>query len=67
MVDGIFGHYKFIILYLFGAWILVFQIYLCPGFPRGGGNDNRDYVILDLIEDPGYQGKDYCLHNYYFN
>ena len=21
------------------------------------------FVILDLIEDPGYQGKDYCLNN----
>ena len=38
--------FEIIILYLFGAWILVFQIYLCPGFPLEftpylirGGND----------------------------
>ena len=47
MVIGVFGHYKFIILYLFGAWILVFQVYLCPGLPLGGGNDNgRHFKII---------------------
>ena len=25
--------FEIIILYLFGAWILVFQVYLYPGFP----------------------------------